>query len=135
MLYIIKRMLQEGVEMTNMPSGCPVCHQKLTVRSLYCPACKVKVEGEFELPKLLSLTLEQMEFVEVFLRSRGNIKVVERELGISYPTVRARLEEVIAKLGYEAEPHDIPDPANVLASLEKGEMTVEEAIRRLQGEA
>lgn len=121
--------------MTRMPGGCPVCHQKLTVRSLYCPACKVKIEGEFELPRLLSLTPDQMEFVQVFLRSRGNIKVVERELGISYPTVRARLEEVIVKLGDEVEPHDRSDASDVLASLEKGEVTVEEAIKKLQGEA
>jgi len=120
--------------MTKMPGGCPVCHEKLTIRSLYCPVCKVKLEGEFELPKLLSLTPEQMEFVEIFLRSRGNIKVVERELGISYPTVRAKLEEVIARLGYDVEPHDRTDASDVLASLEKGEVTVEEAIRRLQKE-
>ena len=127
-------MLQKEVRMTRMPGGCPVCHEKLTVRSLYCPACKVRIEGEFELPKLLSLTPEQMEFVQVFLRSRGNIKVVERELGISYPTVRARLEEVIAKLGYEVEPPNGTDASDVLASLEKGEVTVEEAIKRLQRE-
>lgn len=121
--------------MTRMPAGCPVCQEKLTVRSLYCPACKVKIEGEFELPKLLSLTPEQMEFIQVFLRSRGNIKEVERELGISYPTVRTRLGDVIARLGYEVEPVEEPDPSSILASLEKGDITVEEAVKRLRGEA
>jgi len=121
--------------MVRMPGGCPICHSRLTVRSLYCPECQVKIEGEFGLPNILSLSAEQMEFVEVFLRARGSIKEVERELGISYPTVRNRLEEVIARLGYETEPFVRTDASEVLASLEEGEITVEEAMKKLRGEA
>ncbi|MFQ5905611.1 MAG: DUF2089 domain-containing protein [bacterium] len=120
--------------MVRMPGDCPICHGRLAVRSLYCPECQVRIDGEFELPNILSLPPEQMEFVEVFLRSRGNIKEVERELGISYPTVRNRLEEVIARLGYETEPFERTDASEVLTSLEKGEITVEQAMKRLQGD-
>jgi hypothetical protein len=119
--------------MVKMPGGCPVCKGALTVKTLFCPECKVKIEGDFELPRMLSLSAEQFEFVEVFLRARGNIKEVERELGISYPTVRSRLEEVVAKLGLESESVVDVRATDVLASLEAGELSVEEALKRLGG--
>ena len=111
-----------------------MCKGGLVVRSLFCPECKVKIEGDFRLPRVLSLSPEQFEFVEIFLRARGNIKEVERELGISYPTVRSRLEEVVAKLGLGAESMIDVRASDVLASLEAGELSVEEALRRLRGE-
>ena len=120
--------------MTRLPGVCPMCSSALTVKSLYCPGCGIKIEGDFELPGILSLTAEQMEFVTVFLRARGNIKEVERELGISYPTVRGRLDEIVVKLGLDAAPLPEVDTSGVLESLERGELTVEEALERLKGE-
>jgi hypothetical protein len=120
--------------MKRLPGVCPMCRSTLTVKSLYCPGCSIKIEGNFALPKILSLSDDQLEFVEVFLRARGNIKEVERELGISYPTVRARLDEIVAKLGIEIEPREEVDASLVLASLESGELTVNEALKRLRGE-
>src|ERR1700726_4624843 len=79
---------------------CPSCEGNLTVTSLGCPDCSINITGEFALPQLLKLTRAQIDFVEVFLKNRGIIREVERELGVSYPTVRARLDEVIEAIGF-----------------------------------
>ena len=80
---------------------CPVCHKALHVTRLHCPSCGTTIEGDFQAERLLALTPEQRSFVYSFLRNRGNIREMEKELGISYPTVRARLDQVIAALGIE----------------------------------
>jgi hypothetical protein len=121
--------------MVKMTGECPVCRGALVVKSLFCPRCNVKMEGDFALPEILSLSQEQLEFVTVFLRARGNIREVERELGISYPTVRSKLEDVISRLGFEPEPVTLPPATDVLASLERGDISVDEALKRLKGEA
>src|SRR5260370_27581620 len=82
---------------------CPSCEGNLTVTGLRCPDCAINMEGEFELPRLLKLTRAQIDFIEVFIKNRGIIREVERELGVSYPTVRARLDEVIQPLGYSSK--------------------------------
>src|SRR3984893_9938275 len=79
---------------------CPSCEGNLTVTSLGCPDCSINITGEFALPQLLKLTRAQIDFIEVFIKNRGIIREVERELGVSYPTVRARLDEVIQGLGF-----------------------------------
>jgi hypothetical protein len=70
------------------------------VSQLKCPDCQIVIEGDFSLPALIRLTPAQLDFVEVFIKNRGVIREVERELGVSYPTVRARLDEVIETLGF-----------------------------------
>src|ERR1700677_1752048 len=82
---------------------CPSCDGNLTVARLECPDCSISIEGEFTPPSLLKLTGAQIDFVEIFIKKRGVIREVERELGVSYPTVRARLDEVIAALGYSTK--------------------------------
>src|ERR1700675_3657585 len=77
---------------------CPSCDGNLTVARLQCPDCAISIEGEFAQPALLKLTGAQIDFVEIFIKNRGVIREVERELGVSYPTVRARLDEVITAL-------------------------------------
>lgn len=114
---------------------CPVCGEKLDVIRLHCAACDTTIEGTFENCKFCQLPTEQVEFIEVFLKCRGNIKEVERELGISYPTVRSRLEGVIQALGFKAEPvvDDTKDQQReVLNALSRGEITAEEAIKLLK---
>jgi hypothetical protein len=120
-----------------MPGRCPVCHEKLDITRLNCPHCETSIEGRFEASKFDALTRDQSDFVEVFLKARGNIKEVERELGISYPTVRGRLEQVIQALGYRPEP--IPDETastakrrDVLEALKSGRITAEEAVKLLK---
>lgn len=113
---------------------CPVCSSKLKVTRLKCDECGTVVENEFELSKFDYLNSEQLYFIEVFLKSRGNIKDVEKELGISYPTVRAKLDEVITSLGYTVvKQKPSIDKKDVIDMLEKGEITADEALIMLNG--
>jgi hypothetical protein len=126
----------------HLPSACPVCQTGLNVTRLECPHCQTKVEGLFGLGRFARLTPDQLQFVETFLRCRGNIKEVERELGISYPTVRSRLDAVVEALGSRQEGTVVP-PAEpqrnksdrrkeILQRLNDGEITTDEAIRLLR---
>ncbi len=85
---------------------CPVCGEALTITRLYCRACDTTIEGRFYTGRLSQLTPEQLEFVETFLVCEGKIKGVEERLGISYPTVRSRLRNVIMAMGYEPDLDD-----------------------------
>lgn len=123
-----------------MPSRCPVCSGELTVSRLRCRRCETTIEGQFEASKFAQLSKEHLEFVEIFLKSRGNIKEVERELGISYPTVRGRLDAVLEALGYKVEPVAVEETnrakqvkrKEILDQLSRGEITSEEAVKLLK---
>jgi hypothetical protein len=78
---------------------CPVCAGELTISRLHCRTCGTTLEGEFGVGRFGKLSREQMALLESFLRSRGNLKEMERALGISYPTVRARVEALVQALG------------------------------------
>lgn len=119
------------------PGKCPVCGEKMDVVELHCPNCDTSLEGHFQTCKFCNLTNEQKSFIEIFIKSRGNIKEVERELGISYPTVRGRLEAVIEALGYRVEPsrEEVETSSKrreILDALSRGELTSEEAVKRLK---
>lgn len=119
--------------MKKVVSRCPVCNGKLTVTRLQCDACDTAIENRFRLSKFDYLSDEELSFTEIFLCCRGNIKEVERALGISYPTVRAKLDGVIRKLGYETGTAGRPEKKEeILRSLESGEITVEQAIAQLK---
>lgn len=118
---------------------CPICKHSLHVQKLACGNCHTVIENEFSLSKFASLSKEQMEFVEVFVVKRGNIKEVEKELGISYPTVRSKLNDVVEQLGYEEDKDTKPSMEEektrkiaVLDMLEKGEIDTQEALTRLK---
>lgn len=119
---------------------CPVCGEALDVTKLSCPRCETSIEGRFETCKFCQLSNEQKDFVEIFIKSRGNIKEVERELGVSYPTVRGRLDAIIQALGYpverEREKEDEAQTAArrkvILDSLAKGEIPADEAVKLLK---
>jgi len=115
---------------------CPVCNDILEVTRLHCRHCDTSIEGQFSLGRFYQLTPEQLAFAETFIRCEGRINKVEEELGISYPTVRSRLTEVIRALGYEVGEEAGDDEKlrqEVLAQLARGEITSDEAFRRLQG--
>lgn len=112
---------------------CPVCGNDFHVARLTCHSCGSALEGDFELCKFCRLSPEQRQFVEVFIASRGNIREVERVFGISYPTVRSRLDDVIRALGYRVQRSaDVPDRKAILEALDRGEITAEEALKRLR---
>ena len=113
---------------------CPICDGELHVSKLSCDSCKTTIEGKFELCKFCKLTNEEKSFIEIFIKSRGNIKEIEKEMGISYPTVRNKLENVIEALGYSpkyTEPE--VNKKEILEKLSSGEITSDEAIKLLQG--
>jgi hypothetical protein len=83
---------------------CPVCSDELTITRLHCRSCGTALEGEFGVGRFGRLDREQMSLLESFLRSRGNLKEMERELGISYPTVRGRVDALVRALGLSDEP-------------------------------
>ncbi len=111
---------------------CPVCNSKLTVTKLTCKKCNTVIENDFELSKFSYLTMDQLNFAEVFIKCRGNIKDVERELGISYPTVRSKIEDLIVSLGYAPIREKADNSSEVIDKLEKGEITVEQALNLLK---
>jgi hypothetical protein len=78
---------------------CPVCTDELTITRLHCRSCGTALEGEFGVGRFGRLDREQLGLLESFLRSRGNLKEMERELGISYPTVRGRVDALVRALG------------------------------------
>jgi len=80
-------------------STCPVCEGELAITRLHCRTCGTTLEGEFGVGRFGRLSREQLALLESFLRSRGNLKDLERELGISYPTVRGRVEALLRALG------------------------------------
>ena len=111
------------------PGACPACAAPLLITRLQCPDCGTEIAGAFAVDRLVNLPEPHASLLELFLRVRGNVKELERELGLSYPTVRARLE-----LGAGASPAqgDRAARAAVLDSLERGEITAAEAARRLR---
>ncbi len=115
-----------------MPATCPVCRERLEVTGLACPGCGTRLEGRFLPNEFATLPPEQLEFLRLFVKARGNLKEVERVLGVSYPTVRARLEQLLRVLGYEAAPDLSQARQAVLDALERGEITPEEAAARLR---
>jgi hypothetical protein len=118
-----------------VPTECPICHDDLLVTHLTCRNCGTGLEGRFAMGRLFQLTSEQIHFVEVFLRCEGKINRVQDDLGLSYPTVRSRLDEVISALGYEVgAQQDSGDVQRqeILERLARNEISSEEAFRILQ---
>ena len=115
---------------------CPVCGETLTVTRLHCRNCDSALEGQFILGRFYQLAPQQLAFIETFIRCEGKLTRVQEELGMSYPTARARLTDVIRALGYEvreeAEPISVEERKTVLERLASGEITSEEAVGLLK---
>jgi hypothetical protein len=104
------------------------------VTELTCDSCGTSVKGRFQIPELCRLPEDLYQFLLVFVKNRGIIREVEKELGISYPTVRSRLDAVLEALGVGAA-QSAADQAQVLEMLERGEITPEDAEKMLRGES
>src|SRR6266511_4081690 len=121
------------------PTRCPVCRSELTVTRLHCPACDTSIEGQFAGGPFSQLTAEHLDFIVTFVRCEGKINRMEQEIGLSYPTIRNRLHEVIRALGYEPGKDESPEVdaerrSSVIADLEAGKISAEQAMRILRGE-
>ena len=119
-----------------LPTQCPLCAGRIHVAKVACEACESAVEGRFSLGWLGQLSREQLAFVKVFVGCRGKIKDVEQALGLSYPTVVSRLDDVVAAVGGSggsvAPAAGSSDRLDVLDELAKGTIDVDEAERRLR---
>jgi hypothetical protein len=125
---------------------CPVCAGELTITRLHCRTCGTALEGEFGVGRFGRLDRDQMGLLESFLRSRGNLKEMERELGISYPTVRGRVDALVRALGLgdgEAAVDDeidaevradvsVADRREILERLARKEISADEAASQLR---
>jgi hypothetical protein len=121
-----------------IPSRCPVSGGEMYVSELTCEESGVVVRGKFRLPKQAALDEEKQAFLKVFLRARGVISTVEKEMGISYPTVRARLDSLLSEMGLSPIKDDGMAKRNekkrqILKDLEDGKLTAEQAKKKMRG--
>lgn len=112
------------------PRACPVCGERLALTRLGCPECETELSGAFEACEFCSLEGDDRQMLLVFLKSRGNMKELERHLGVSYPTARARFDRLLTTLGLETT-DEPPDRLDLLESLARGDIDVGEALERL----
>ena len=115
---------------------CPVCRGPFHVTALACDRCATRLEGSFALGWLGQLNADQLEFVRLMIKSRGNINSVASELKVAYNTARSRLDDIVLAMGGPPGPPPPPiDRRAVLDRLSSGELSVNEAMRILRGEA
>lgn len=118
--------------MNHFTSKCPNCSsQSISVQTLICNDCETKVEGNLKLPRLARLNPEERNFVELFVIAGGSIKEMEKILGISYPTVKSKLDKVINSLNALKKDEE-QSRIEILEKLENGEITSEQAIKFLK---
>ncbi|MDH7486293.1 MAG: DUF2089 domain-containing protein [Anaerolineae bacterium] len=123
-----------------VPTICPVCGDTMAVTRLQCPHCDTTLEGRFALGRFHQLSPEQLSFAELFLRCEGKLSWAAEELGVSYPTVRARLDDVIRALGYEVRQETPAEEKQrragrrqaILNDLAAGTISAEEAAELLK---
>ncbi|MBN1460383.1 MAG: DUF2089 domain-containing protein [Armatimonadetes bacterium] len=117
-------------------SSCPGCGARLQVRELGCPECGIALRGDFRPCEFCSLPQDQLAFLRLFISRRGNLREVERELGLSYPTVRARLDDLLRALGYPTDAPSVRDRyehrRRVLDDLKSQRITADQAVRELK---
>jgi hypothetical protein len=113
---------------------CPSCEGELLATRLECANCHGTVENRYELGGLMRLNREQLQFVEILVKNRGNINKVADELGVSYTTARNRMDDIVEALGYHAAGGAGPagERLDVLARLERGEVSPEQALDLLK---
>lgn len=109
-----------------IPDECPVCGGNYAVSQLRCTSCGTKLEGNFSSGAFSNLNDKQLRFVTVFLKNRGNIQNTGKDLGISYPTVKSRLDDALKAMGLFVE-----NESDILAKVKSGEITIEEAAKIL----
>ncbi len=123
--------------MNSVIGQCPICGDPLSVTKLHCRNCDTTVEGHFTLGRLYHLKPEQLQFVELFIKCEGKINRVGQEIGLSYPAVRARLNDVVRALGYEVGEPEKPSISSeerqvILNRLSDGSLSADEALELLR---
>ncbi len=124
--------------MNTLPTRCPICGGEITVTRIHCRDCDSTIESRFTGGPFSQLTREQLDFIETFVRCEGKINRMEDEIGLSYPTIRNRLHEIIRALGYEPGVGDTPigltdqQRQRILEDLDNGVISAGEAMQLLQ---
>jgi len=128
--------------MIKLFNQCPACGGGIIVTECRCASCQLLLRGEFELGQFSHLTDEQLTFIRVFLSARGNLTEVERVLGISYPTIRNKLDEINSALNQvttsrseyttENTPDREAERRAILLKVAEGDLSASEALRKLQ---
>ena len=123
-------------------STCPVCSSELAVTRLHCRSCGTSLEGDFSVGRFGRLSRDQLVLLESFLRSRGNLREMERELGISYPTVRGRVEALVRALGFgpradaddptSGEPATFQTREQILEAVARHELSADDAAAAIR---
>ena len=128
--------------MRKMLEQCPTCGGPLFVTELVCSQCQTQVRSQYSPCSFCALTADQLVFVKLFVEKRGNLREMEKTLGISYPTVRGKLEEIAERLGAAPEPVELPESEpvmeeerrEVLRMIAEGKLSPKEALARLRKE-
>lgn len=118
--------------------ACPVCGDTLAVTRLHCRNCDTTIEGQFSIGAFDRLSPEQLAFAEAFIKNEGKLNRLEKELNLSYPTLRARLNELIRAMGFEVGQEEAvgvtdEERRRILDDLAAGRLSSEEAVKALQG--
>jgi hypothetical protein len=116
----------EWQELTRLTQGQPILIERVRI-----PDKDIAIEGRFELPQLARLNLEDQVFITAFVRSHGSIKEMEQIFGVSYPTIKARLNRLASSLEF-VETNPAPSRAEILERLERREISAQEAIAELE---
>lgn len=115
---------------------CPICQHELIATQLECRNCDTKIQGRFVTGPFSGLTPEQLDFIELFVRNEGKITRMQDELGLSYPTIRNRLHDIIRALGYEPGEEETrlteEERRQILEDLEQGKINYDEAINMIK---
>jgi hypothetical protein len=117
--------------MSKIVTRCPACQERLLVTRLSCPSCDLVLEGHFEIPGLLGLDPKDLDFVLGFVRASGSLKETARIQGQSYPTIRARLDEVIAMLGEQESELELRQ-GEILDAVASGTLSAAEGAAKLK---
>lgn len=119
-------MIKEWKELTRLINGDAIIIERVRI-----PRRDISIEGEFELPPLTRLSIEDQVFVALFVRSHGSIKDMEHAFGVSYPTIKNRLNKIAGQLEV-ARIETVQTRSETLAQLERGEITLDEALKKLK---
>jgi hypothetical protein len=122
-----RKSSKDWQELTRLTQGQPIVVERVRLADK-----DIAIEGSFELPQLARLAMDDQVFITAFVRSHGSIKEMERIFGVSYPTIKSRLNRIAGSLEF-VETNPMPSKAEILERLHQGEITAEEAIQEMEG--
>lgn len=120
----------EVIDLNKNLNNCPVCSGELIITGYRCPNCATEINGYFENDKFSKLSKEDRDFIEVFVMNRGSIKDIEKALGVSYPTVRNKLDGVIKALGHQVNSES--SRLEILSMINDGQISAEDGAKLLK---